>query len=61
MAELKPCPFCGSEHVVLARNAESQWRVYCATCDGSFWIGNVYDKISVREAYLELVERSAKK
>jgi Lar family restriction alleviation protein len=30
MCELKPCPFCGSEHVVCTK--PTTWQVWCTDC-----------------------------
>jgi len=30
MSELKPCPFCGSEHVVCTK--PTTWQVWCTDC-----------------------------
>lgn len=30
MEELKPCPFCGSEHVVCTK--PTTWQVWCTDC-----------------------------
>ena len=47
---IKPCPFCGCD-VVLSRNFEGQWKVYCTNCECICYVGNLSDANSVRVAW----------
>lgn len=35
MSKLKPCPFCGSEHVYVSKIKKSVYRVECWCCGAS--------------------------
>ena len=52
--ELKPCPFCGSDHVCLYRN-EGSVRVWCYEC---FSRGADFDETPGRYRSYEAVDRA---
>lgn len=51
---LKPCPFCGSSHVVYEKYLHSvgeRWRVWCAECLGGVDPGYAQHRATVREIW----------